>query len=97
MGIGQRPQPWGSTRPRLDSRDACRQIQATRSCSDTHTDHSGLTCRAGSHMSGTRKETCKWLMEAFEAGHQGSQKSDLQGPSLDQRWEEAVLPASQGT
>lgn len=32
-GAGQRPpQPWGSTRPRLDSCDAGRQFQATHSC-----------------------------------------------------------------
>ena len=45
VGVGQRlARPGGNTRPRLESRDACRQIQGTQSHPSVCTDCSGLTC-----------------------------------------------------
>ena len=45
VGVGQRlARPGGNTRPRLESRDARRQIQGTRSRPSACTDRSGLTC-----------------------------------------------------
>lgn len=48
-------------------------------------------------MFGTLAEACKWLREAFEAGHQGSQKGIYRGPAWARDGRRALWPASQGT